>query len=333
MSHEIFPFVVIASTAIDAVAAGMILLGRRGLQEVHDATPIGIRRLLLAMLITGLVFLLKLVPLSLAGLRRFGVIHLVYADLTVLLPSIGLALLGSERLIVKGERWRRLTTPVRIAAMASLVAIPVGIDATWIEPFRLQQETRGCRRPQARGVGRRPGRRACRPPDGPREPVRAGRRRSDDGAEARHHLAPGDVFQGERDAFEANRGAPRPPRHSSMPRAGFISSWGTWTGPGRVWRRSWTRPGCDCSTAMSCRVSVGDRRVTIAGVGLDVTTRRAIEAVDRTRDPIPAKAISASSWRTGPTSRWGCGTGRGSTWWSRATPTGARSSFPGSARR
>ena len=118
-----FLLIVAGSTLIDMAVAGVTLFLTPG--------PIGARRVARAALTTGAVFLVKLVILAVLGVARFGQIHLLYADLVILLPAAGAALLFR----------RRLTVPVRVVALASLGMVPVGVYATWVEPFRLRLET------------------------------------------------------------------------------------------------------------------------------------------------------------------------------------------------
>jgi predicted MPP superfamily phosphohydrolase len=282
MSDETFRFVVIASTVVDGVVAGMVLLGRQAPHEAPSARVIGIRRLLSAALVTGMVFLLKLVPLVLAGVRRFGVIHLVYADLVVLVPLVGIALLIGSRLTVRGEKWRILTTPVRNAALASLVAIPIGIDATWIEPFRLRLETtRVAVSPRRDGsdilrIGVLADLQTARVTGYERDAVARLMALKPDII-----LLPGDVFQGTRQAFEANRAALRDLLGQLSAPGGVYLVLGDFDGGGEHLEEVLRSTRVRLLVDEIVRVDVGDRHVTIAGVELDFATGQAREAMDR----------------------------------------------------
>jgi uncharacterized protein len=136
-----FLAVVILSTLCDAAVAGLALFVVMRRDASADSPRIGMRRLVLAAGITALAFLLRMPPLALRGVGLFGWVHLVYVDAVVLLPTIGAGLLIASRVPARARPWRRLSTPARCAAWASLALIPIGIDATFIEPFRLQVET------------------------------------------------------------------------------------------------------------------------------------------------------------------------------------------------
>ena len=141
MSHEIFLKIIVISTLIDVAAMATILFGTRWLGERYDSTEIGLRRIVVAVLVTSLVFIVKLTPLTLLGVNLFGVIHLVYVDLLVLPPVAALALLGASCVRSK-ERWRWVVTkPARIVAIGAFAVVPIGVYASWVEPFRLRLES------------------------------------------------------------------------------------------------------------------------------------------------------------------------------------------------
>jgi hypothetical protein len=75
------------------------------------------------------------------GLRSFGLIHLVYLDLVVLVPAAGLAVLVIGRRRRNRVPLRRVTGPVRMIAWLCLGLAPIGVYATYVEPFRLRIET------------------------------------------------------------------------------------------------------------------------------------------------------------------------------------------------
>ena len=141
MPHVLFPLIVVVSCLLDAIVSSLALFATFG--EGAGAPPpvISLRRAFRASLATTLFFIAKGALLATWGMKEFGWIHLAYIDLVVLTPALGAALLIADRVRFGGLAWRRLTTPVRVAAVASLALILVGVDATWIEPFRLQVET------------------------------------------------------------------------------------------------------------------------------------------------------------------------------------------------
>jgi uncharacterized protein len=281
-SYDTFWFVVIASTVVDAVAAGMVLIGRHVPHETPSPRIIGIGRLLTAASITATVFLLKLVPLVLVGVRTFGVIHLIYADLVVLVPLVGIALLVGSRITVRGKRWRVLTTPACITALASLGAIPVGVYATWIEPFRLQLETsRVSVSPRRDGsrvlrIGVLSDLQTVRVTEYERNAVARLMAQKPDII-----LLPGDVFQGTREAFEANGPALRDLLAQLDAPGGVFLVVGDVDRGGVLLHEFLGSTKVRLLVNETVQVEVGDRRVTIAGVDLDFTTGPARSAVDR----------------------------------------------------
>jgi uncharacterized protein len=119
--------VVTLATLADIMIASWLLF--RGRSTRIDLLRVGITALILA----------AFVGMQLAG--GLAVVHsyflavsLSYAATMVLVPLMGVAVLVAARK-------RAVTKPVRGIALASLVLVPIGIDATFIEPFRLVTET------------------------------------------------------------------------------------------------------------------------------------------------------------------------------------------------
>ncbi len=282
-SYDTFWFVVVASTVVDAIAASMVLIGRHVPHETPSPRIIGIGRLFTAASITATVFVLKLVPMMvLVGVRTFGIIHLLYADLVVLVPLLGIALLVGSRISVGGKRWRVLTTPACITALASLGAIPVGVYATWIEPFRLQLETsRVTVSPRRDGshvlrIAVLSDLQTVRVTEYERNAVaRLMAQRPD------IILLPGDVFQGPPKAFEANGPALRELLAQLDAPGGVFLVLGDVDRGGVLLRELLGSTKVRLLVNETVRFEVGDRRVTIAGVDLDFTTGPARSAVDR----------------------------------------------------
>ena len=77
--------------------------------------------------------------------QRFGLLHVVYLDLVVALPLVGLGLLLARR--------ARRRLPVLVAGLALLALAPVGVYASLIEPKRLQTERVEVPLAQARSGG------------------------------------------------------------------------------------------------------------------------------------------------------------------------------------
>ncbi|NOT02481.1 MAG: phosphohydrolase [Phycisphaerales bacterium] len=130
----------ILSAAADAAVAWFALIPRR--RAVGNATvcvnaisyptaPLTLRRMVTAALVTTTFVAVKCFVLAAAGLEFFGLIHTLYLDCVVVAPLMGLSVLF---------RARQATLAARIAAVLVLTMIPVGVHASFIEPFRLQTE-------------------------------------------------------------------------------------------------------------------------------------------------------------------------------------------------
>jgi uncharacterized protein len=119
-----------------ALAAGSLFLAwGPGKGVVRRAGPLGLARLGLAGLLGGVVFAGRVPLLFLLGLNPFGLIHLAFLDLVGLLPLLGLAALG-----IRGQP---ATLPATLLAAGAVLLAPIGLYASWIEPFRLQLERTG----------------------------------------------------------------------------------------------------------------------------------------------------------------------------------------------
>lgn len=131
------PLALWISTLLDGLVFGLILFvpWERHLGEESPGV-ISVSRLFLASLGALAVFLFKLPILILLHLDVFGLVHLVYLDLVVLLPLLGLGILVQERWPGKG----RAVTPVaRGLCFLALAGAGVGAWATFVEPFRLER--------------------------------------------------------------------------------------------------------------------------------------------------------------------------------------------------
>lgn len=277
-----FALVVLASTLLDALVASAFLVRARLRADRRGENELTLRSILLAAAWTGVIVLAKQLLLREAGVRDFGVIHLVYIDLTVLIPLTGLALLVLSRRPVKPRLCWALSRSARLAAVASLGMIPVGVYASWVEPFRLQVES-----VRAKVSLRRQG----------KEPVRIGvlsdlqtNRVTDYERKAVERLLaqkpdiivlPGDVFQGTPEEFEATRYDLKDLLERLTAPGGVFLVLGDTDGNGahldEILRSSEIRVLRD----EVIRTSVRDRRITIGGVSLKVTSENALAVVER----------------------------------------------------
>lgn len=118
-----------------------LLLLRVGRKPSDPAgpVPLTLADAALAACATGALLVLEV----LAGLTRnpFGLIRLVYLHGVVLAPALALLALILAAWRKNGRRPFALSRAVTTLAILTLTVIPVGVYATFIEPFRLQLET------------------------------------------------------------------------------------------------------------------------------------------------------------------------------------------------
>ncbi len=147
MMHDFFPLIALASVFVDfIVAIGVIFYWPAASRVtandavVADALRIDLRRILVAVFFTSAAFILKVFALLSVRFSLFGLIHLVFIDLAFLTPLIAAIVLIAGRR--RGDRppRRRLTVPVRFAAVVAISFLPIGLYANLIEPYRLQIE-------------------------------------------------------------------------------------------------------------------------------------------------------------------------------------------------
>lgn len=133
-------FIVLAASALDAALACFVLFRAR-------AGTLGLRPVSVAALAVGASGAVKVgIALRIAH-SFFLAINLVYTELMLVVPITGLAILWMSR--------RRIVTrPARALAWASLVLVPIGIDATFVEPYRLVTERAQVTVPAERALAR-----------------------------------------------------------------------------------------------------------------------------------------------------------------------------------
>lgn len=283
MPHVPFLVIVAASTLLDAFIAALALFIPIAL-STEPATPkLDLRRLIRAALATSVFFVMKAAFLTTFGLRHFGVIHLIYIDLVVLAPLIGAAVLLAPRVRIGGTPLCQLTTPARVAAMSSLAMIAIGIDATWIEPYRLRLErTRVAVSPRRTGkdvvrIGILTDIQTNRVTDHERSAVDRLMAEKPDVI-----LLPGDVFQGTSEEFEATKIELRELLGRLSAPSGVYLVLGDTEGAGTHLQRE-ILPYTNVRLILNdvVRLEVGDRRVTLGGVELQYANRPAQEVVEQ----------------------------------------------------
>jgi predicted MPP superfamily phosphohydrolase len=261
-----FPFliVVVASTLTDAAVAAWTLFSGRQRDDSTGPLSIDLRRLILAILRTGSFFAIKLPIFWKLGVHSFGFVHLIYFDLVVLIPAIGLVLLA-----LSGSGRRRPTLAVKMVSAGSLILIPIGVYATWIEPYNLKLETAKLVLPASREGSK---------------PVKIGilTDLQTGGVGVHEHraidllmaqkpdviLLPGDVFQGSEAEFEATKAGLKNLLSKLQAPGGVYLVLGDTDGPGDHLRAILPETSIRLLVDEIARVSVNGRNLTIGGVQL-----------------------------------------------------------------
>jgi hypothetical protein len=133
-----FDWLVLASTLVDLAVALAALLVRRPV-EWTTGPRVTFLRMVGAVALTSVVFAVKAVFLIALGVHPFGILRLIYIDLVIVIPLVGMVLIWADR----GWDWPYgpfMPWSVRNVALASLLLPFVGYYATCVEPFRLRVE-------------------------------------------------------------------------------------------------------------------------------------------------------------------------------------------------
>ena len=272
MTGSTFLVIVAGSTLLDLAAALAVLLGRRSPPESAEAPTVGPGRVALAVAATSAAFLVKAPFWSAFGANVFGLVHLAYADLAVVPAASGLSLLLGRR---------RLPAAVRVLAVACLLPAPVAVYATWVEPFRLRVE-----KADARLSPKREGGRSVRVgvlTDLQTNGVTDYERRAVDRLMAERPdviVLPGDVFQGTAEQYEATKADLAELLGRLDAPGGVYVVLGDTDGGGEELRPILPTTRIRLLDDEVIRVTVGDRSLTIGGVGLDYRSPRGRAVVD-----------------------------------------------------
>ncbi|MEM7167695.1 MAG: metallophosphoesterase [Planctomycetota bacterium] len=128
-------WVTASSALIDAFVLDALIafLARR---SAVGSAQFGLPKLLVALCGWGLVFFVK-APLwaGLFEVSRFGVMRLLYVDLTIVIPVTAVAVLIWHW---RGSGAPRCSRAVLVAAALGSLGAPAGYYATYVEPYRLQ---------------------------------------------------------------------------------------------------------------------------------------------------------------------------------------------------
>lgn len=131
-------FVYITATAAVVDALILTFVATRCTSHQDERQTITPGRLFFGIAVAGMIFVTKCMAVVLISGGGFSLIHLTYDALVITLPLSGLLILFMSRV------WRdrlRLSKSVAAVAILSLLAIPIGVYTTFIEPFRVQLET------------------------------------------------------------------------------------------------------------------------------------------------------------------------------------------------
>ena len=133
--------VFLIGAAVDLVVAGLLLYLPKPCAPVGRPTPsLGIARFGAAALSLGALFVVKVLILKPYGLDNFGILHILWLDIFVVAPILGLLGLVFHVFPKKSAFARRLPWSLLPIAVLCAALGPVGIWMHSIEPFRLVVE-------------------------------------------------------------------------------------------------------------------------------------------------------------------------------------------------
>lgn len=138
-----FSWVLAGSTLVDAAVVAAVLFvalpNRQPNSSPSSVVRIGLARVALAAIALSFLFVCK-TALMVAGVNIFGMMNLAYLDGVVVVPLAGLAVLLAGRRRPGRAPWREVSRPAKVLAFGSLLAVPLGMYGTYVEPYRLRAE-------------------------------------------------------------------------------------------------------------------------------------------------------------------------------------------------
>ena len=277
-----FTLLLIVSTVVDALVALVVLL-----LLIRRRRRSGARQRVTLLEVAGPAiaaaagFVLKLPLLRVLGVGFFGVFHLIYLDLALVVPMLGVVVLVLTR--VGLPRLGRFGVGPGVTAVAGLAvaAGPLAAYATFVEPRWLQVEETTIR---IDGLDPADGKvtvavladlQFARVTEYERGAVRRAVDRQPDII-----VLPGDVFQGPEAAFERNLGDLRALLGSLHAPGGVYLVEGNVDTPGRL-RRSVEGTDVRFLHNEVVEVEVGGLRVAIGGVGWDFAAPEAVGMIQQ----------------------------------------------------
>lgn len=143
MPESMFSWVLAGSTLVDAAVVAAVLFvalpNRQPNSSPSSVVRIGLARVALAAIALSFLFVCK-TALMVAGVNIFGMMNLAYLDGVVVVPLAGLAVLLAGRRRPGRAPWREVSRPAKVLAFGSLLAVPLGMYGTYVEPYRLRAE-------------------------------------------------------------------------------------------------------------------------------------------------------------------------------------------------
>ena len=275
MTRTAFEILLVASTAIDAAVALLVLhLSPLSRQGGPPPKLLSAASALNAVVALAAAFLLKAPLLYRAGLDSFGLVHLAWLHLAVTLPGLSVLVFLSS-MPIRGRRIRRVTAPAALLAVLGLAAGAAAWEGRLVEPFRLRLETtRVSLAPARSGSGEvRIGVRADIQTDRVTEHERGA-------VDRLMALSPdviflaGDLFQGWPGDIDRELPALRELVSRLHAPAGVFAVAGNIDRPEEL-RRILEGTGVRLLEDETARISIGDRAVTLAGIGIGFNGGRA----------------------------------------------------------
>lgn len=232
------------------------------------------RRLPVIIVVATLTLAVKGAAMVASGLNQFGVIHVAWLDLVIVLPIAAVGVLVSTRL-------RTCRALVAVALAALLLVFPVGIYASFVEPSRTMLERVDVSVPAERSGSRSV--RIVVVADLQFDQLGGHEREAIDLVMAQHPdviLIAGDIHQGTRASFERQLGETRVLLGRLKAPDGTYAVQGDVEGLGKA-RRAYAGTGVRLLVNETAAVRVGDRKLTIGGVQLRYRSPGAREATRR----------------------------------------------------
>jgi predicted MPP superfamily phosphohydrolase len=134
MNQASFDLILWTSTGIDIAIGAILAFGPLR----KSAPPVLARRLVLAPIIWLCLCVAKAIIMRPLGLSSFGLMHMIYLDIFLVAPILGAFVLLISSTTSKGWTLRRVSMQAQLCAAAAVFAAPIGIYASFMEPYDLR---------------------------------------------------------------------------------------------------------------------------------------------------------------------------------------------------